>query len=276
MTNRIAPKKRFSQNFLTDNRTAAKIAAALDAAADDVVLEIGPGTGALTKHLLATSCRTIVAVDLDIRSVEALAALADQSGERLQVQHGDILAIQPATLFPDVMPDHRLVIGNIPYAITSDILFWVFEHRETIARAVIMMQKEVALRCVAVPGTKDYGVLSVAAWYVSRPRLLFSVQPGSFFPRPSVTSAVVRFDMRRQVPPVPFGPFMSFVRAAFSQRRKVMANALAGWAHQHRIVLRDVTLPEHLSVTALRAEALSPEQLVELYLHLSSPEDTSA
>ncbi len=276
MTQRIAPKKRFSQNFLTDNRTAAKIAAVLEATPTDVVLEIGPGTGALTKHLLAQPAKRIVAVDLDPRAVESVSGLVAQSDGRLTVQHGDVLQVNLDTLFADVPFGNRLVIGNIPYAITSEILFWLFDARTSLSRAVIMMQKEVALRCVATPGTKDYGVLSVAAWYATVPKLMFAVQPGSFFPRPSVTSAVVRFEMRTEVPNVPFAPFMRFVRAAFSQRRKVMANALASWANQEGISLRTLTLPAHLSVTTLRAEALTPEQLVELYLHLSPPESQSA
>lgn len=276
MTNRITPQKRFSQNFLTDNRTAAKIAAVLEASTDDVVLEIGPGTGALTKHLVALPSRRIVAVDLDPRAVEAISGMVQQSGGRLSVQQGDVLKVRLDDMFADVPSTNRRVIGNIPYAITSEILFWLFEARTSMARAVIMMQKEVALRCVAKPGTKDYGVLTVAAWYATTPKLMFTVQPGSFFPRPSVTSAVVRFDMRTEVPPVPFAPFMSFVRAAFSQRRKVMANALASWANQQGIALRTVTLPEHLSVMTLRAEALSPDQLVELYLNLTKPESQPA
>lgn len=271
MTAKLAPKRRYSQNFLTDGRTAAKIASFLEATPDDVVVEIGPGAGALTQHLVQLACQKVITVDLDPRTEEALAELRGRSGARLDVRIGDILEVSIPDVFVNVPREHRLVIGNIPYAITSDILFWLFEAREQISRAVIMMQKEVALRCTARPGTKDYGILSVATWYTSTASLVLTVQPGSFFPRPSVTSAVVRFRMRTQFPPVPFAPFMTFVRAAFSQRRKVLSNALATWARNVGVDLKSIALPQELQIATQRAEALSPEQLVELYQRLTTP-----
>lgn len=265
----IAPRKRLSQNFLTDGRTAQKIASFLNAAEQDVILEIGPGGGALTEHLLQTKARHIIAVDLDERAVEALQPLIARAGGRLEVRLANVLNLHIHDVFPATPAQQRLVIGNIPYAITSEILFWLFDQRQDLRRAVIMMQREVARRCVARPGSKEYGILSVATWYVSTAAIVATVQPGSFFPRPSVTSAVVRFDVRVQAPTqAPFRPFMEFVRAAFGQRRKVLSNSLEGWARQRGIELTNRTIADGRTIGALRAEQLTPEDLAELYLSL--------
>lgn len=266
----LAPRKRLSQNFLTDGRTAHKIASYLESRATDVILEIGPGGGALTEHLVRTTAHRIVAVDLDARAIEVLQPLVAKAPERLAVRQADILHLQLNEVFPDTAPASRLVIGNIPYAITSEILFWLFSQRRELRRAVIMMQREVARRCVARPGSKDYGILSVATWYASTASIMTTVQPGSFFPRPSVTSAVVRFDLRDHPPTVaPFEAFMEFVRAAFSQRRKVMSNSLSNWAHAHNVNLHAVEVPGGRRLSDLRAEQLSPEELSEVFVELT-------
>ena len=270
MKRRVAPKKSYSQNFLTDGRTAGRIASQLEAGPNDAVIEIGPGTGALTEHLLQGEAAKIVAVELDPRSVEALTDLVDSHHPRLAVLEGSILDIHPEGVIGDTDKEHRLVIGNIPYNITSEILFWIFQHRSSIKRAVIMMQREVARRCVAVPGSKDYGILSVATWYASSAQLAMIVQPGSFFPRPKVTSAVVRFDLRSEPPTsAPFEPFMAFTRAAFGQRRKVLTNALKTWAAAHQV---DLTHPtgEGIDLSKTRAEQLSPVQLANIFVELEA------
>lgn len=256
----VAPKRRFSQNFLTDQRTAQKIASALGIVAGDHVLEIGPGTGALTKWLMTSSAEQILAVDLDERAIRHLEGEQWVDNSKIRFLHKDVLSIHAREMFPDAAPAHRLVIGNIPYAITSEILFWLFEQRFDLRTSVIMMQREVARRCVAQPGSKDYGILSVATWYSAHAKLLFSVQPGSFFPRPEVTSAVVRFDFRTTPPlDIEFHVFMAFVRAAFSQRRKVLSNALSSWWSGTTQDLRTTVGGFDLSLT--RAEQLTPEQL---------------
>lgn len=263
----VAPKRRFSQNFLTDQRTAQKIAASLGIVEGDHVLEIGPGTGALTKWLMTSSATRILAVDLDERAIRHLEGEQWADKRRIQFLHQDVLSVQARQIFPDAAPTHRVVIGNIPYAITSEILFWLFEQRFDLRTSVIMMQREVARRCVAQPGTKDYGILSVATWYSAQAKLLFSVQPGSFFPRPEVTSAVVRFDFRTTPPlDIEFPIFMAFVRAAFSQRRKVLSNALAQWWPGATHDLRTTVGGFDLSLT--RAEQLTAQQLGLICAHL--------
>lgn len=226
----IAPKKRFSQNFLTDPGTADRIVAALDIQPDTVVLEIGPGTGMLTKRLVASQARRVIAIDLDPRAIEHLRQQPWATTSRLDVRHGDALRANLGELFAGVERTSCVIIGNIPYAITADLLFMVFEARLLAHRAVIMMQREVAKRCVATVGSKDYGVLALATWLASDAKQQFTVSPGSFFPKPDVTSAVVRFDLRAtDVVDVAMGEAMRFVRAAFSQRRKVLVNALDTW-----------------------------------------------
>lgn len=265
----FAPSRRFSQNFLTDPRTAQRIVDALDIQAGDVVVEIGPGKGVLTERLLSTSARSVVAVDLDARAIAYIREQDWAATERLRLIQDDILNVN---LHSFLYEGHRiLVLGNIPYAITTPILFWLFESRAVITRFVLMMQREVAQRCVAGPRSKEYGILAVASWYAAEARLLFSVAPGAFFPRPSVTSAVVRFDVRQSDPvPTPFEQFMDFVRASFSQRRKVLLNALASWSQ--RVLgqsIRDIRSTTHsYDLGRLRAEELTPLQLHEVLVNL--------
>jgi 16S rRNA (adenine1518-N6/adenine1519-N6)-dimethyltransferase len=259
----FAPKKRFSQNFLTDQGIAVKIVAAAQVQEGDTVVEIGPGTGALTKFIIQTSAGHIIAVDADERSIEALRGDVTLRDKRVELIKGDILRTQLAPFKPG--PAALRVIGNIPYAITSEILFWLFQQRHEWKRAVIMMQREVAERLVAQPRTKAYGILTLATWYVSTPRMLFHVKPGSFFPRPDVTSAVVAFDaVDERAPDVGFAPFMSVVRAAFSQRRKTLTNSLGPYVKQQcGMDLRDVP-DAPFEFGTVRAEELSPQTFIEL------------
>jgi 16S rRNA (adenine1518-N6/adenine1519-N6)-dimethyltransferase len=265
----FAPRKTFSQNFLTDPGVADRIVASLEVGADDVVLEVGPGTGVLTQRLLRTPARSLVAVDLDPRAIEHVRTQPWAKDARLAIVNGDALRSTASEFFPDVTRAHRAIIGNIPYAITSDLIFWAFAQRSAVSRVVMMMQREVARRCVAGPGTKEYGILSVATWLNAEARILFHVQPGSFFPRPDVTSSVLRFVLREQPPvDVDVDGFMRFVRGAFSMRRKVMTNALNVWAIQSGVTLRSGDLVGGFDLGRTRAEELHPEQLVAVYTAL--------
>jgi 16S rRNA (adenine1518-N6/adenine1519-N6)-dimethyltransferase len=259
----FAPKKRFSQNFLTDQGIAVKIVAALQTTEADTVIEIGPGGGALTKFIVQTSAGRIIAVDADERSITALNADPTFRDQRLELVKADILRTD-LSAYQSTSGVVR-VIGNIPYAITSEILFWLFEQRHAWTRSVIMMQREVAERLVAQPRTKAYGILTLATWYVSAPRMLFHVKPGSFFPRPDVTSAVVSFDaVPERAPDVGFASFMRVVRSAFSQRRKTLANSLGPFVKQQcGMDMRDVP-DAPFEFGTVRAEELSPETFIDL------------
>ncbi len=263
----FAPKRQFSQNFLTDVGIARNIVGQLLLREGDNVLEVGPGKGALTKLLLETPVTFVHAVDLDPRAPEYLALQPWAVSQRFRCSVQDALLVQVGGLFPDVAREHRKIIGNIPYAITSELLFWAFSQHLHAARVVFMMQREVAKRCVAQPGTKDYGILSVATWLHSEAKIAFHVQPGSFFPRPEVTSSVIAFSLRETLPlQLDAGSFMEFVRAAFSQRRKVLSNALASWGSRHGKNLR--TTIGVVDLTRTRAEELTPEALAVLYLDI--------
>lgn len=269
----FAPKKRFSQNFLTDPGTADKIVAALGIVAGDRVLEIGPGTGVLTQRLAASAAAGVIAVDVDPRAVQHIRQAPFAKQGRVDVRELDVMKVDVAAMMAGAGRDHAKVIGNIPYGITSDILFWMFGARAHIARGVIMMQREVAKRCTAAPGTKEHGILSIATWYASKATLLFTVKPGSFFPAPEVTSAVVRFDLRDADPlPIDMETYMAFVRAAFSQRRKVIANGIETYCRQRwKKGARELARPG-MSIDPLkrRAEELSAEDLYELWAQLDA------
>jgi 16S rRNA (adenine1518-N6/adenine1519-N6)-dimethyltransferase len=265
----FAPKKQFSQNFLTDVGIARNIVGQLGIESSDYVLEVGPGKGALTKLLLETEVAAVNAVDLDVRAIEYLKTQTWASDRRLQSSLQDALKVEISAVFPHASRDHRKIIGNIPYAITSDLLFWAFSQHEAASRVVFMMQREVAKRCVGSPGSKDYGILSVATWLHSQAKIAFHVQPGSFFPRPEVTSSVISFALRQTLPMGLDGErFMDFVRSAFSQRRKVLSNALASWGARCNVPVR--VIAGSVDLTKTRAEELSPENLAMLYLELNN------
>ncbi len=255
----ITPKKSLGQNFLVDANIAAKIVREFAPAEGDVVLEIGPGEGALTR-LLAESPARIVAIELDHRAAERIAT---QYGGRVEVIEADVLTIDPADIARRFGVSRLRVIGNIPYYITSPILFHLFDHRECIADAMLMMQREVADRLVAKPRTKEYGILAVVAQTYASPRRLFDVGARCFFPPPKVTSSIVRL------------PFVDMegiaglerehrilVRAAFNQRRKTLRNALAQQLPTQEE--RDRVFTEASVEGGARAEELAPQDFARL------------
>jgi 16S rRNA (adenine1518-N6/adenine1519-N6)-dimethyltransferase len=219
------PKKGFGQNFLVDRSVLERIVAAVQLAPDDRVLEIGPGRGALTR-LLAAQAGRLVAVELDRQLVPLLTAeFADMP--RVTVIEADILAVDlPALLNGGSWK----VAANLPYNISSQVLFRFLEFRQSFSRLVVMLQREVGERLLAGPGGKEYGILSVLFPMFFAVRREFPVRPGSFHPVPKVESLVLSF-----VPlPEPCFPladealFRRLVRAAFGQRRKTLWNCLRG------------------------------------------------
>ena len=254
----VRPKKSLGQNFLRDPNTVRKIVASLQAPPEAHVVEIGPGTGAMTGVLLETYPR-LTAVEVDARAVEHLRAQFPE----LDVRQTDVLEVDWAALAQEKGgPLH--VIGNLPYYITSQILFGLLENRTHLAEAVIMMQREVAERLVAEPRTKAYGILSVFVQLYARPELLFRVSRNVFYPKPDVTSAVIRlaFDPPSSDPVPDPSLLRQVVRAAFNQRRKTLRNSLGRWTRE-----QGLALPEDWS--GRRAEELSPEAFVELARYLA-------
>lgn len=255
----IRPRKRLGQNFLADPNTARKIVAALDVPPGEPVVEIGPGTGALT-GILKQRHERFAAVEIDPRAV----ALLGEAMPDLDVREMDVLRVDWAEMADELGgPVH--VIGNLPYYITTPIVFSLLDAAEAVAQAVVMVQREVARRIVAEPRTREYGILSVVLQRLARPELLFEVSRNVFRPKPDVTSAVLRLDFR-DVPGVDGDPawFRTVVRTAFNQRRKTLRNSLASLGRE---------LPEGWAKA--RAEELPPHEFVALARYLARPTSES-
>ena len=217
--------KRLGQNFLVDGAVVKDIVAAAEIVAGDRVLEIGPGIGTLTQGLLEAGAH-VTAVELD-KKLPAVLAETLASYEHLRVVPGDILKTDIRALMEN---QPFKVAANLPYYITTPILLALLEQRLPITHIVTMVQKEVAERMIAAPGSKIYGALSVAVQYHTEPRIVREVAPRSFIPAPEVASAVIAC-RKREKPPVEVEDermFFRVVRAAFGQRRKTLANALLG------------------------------------------------
>lgn len=221
--NVVRPKKNLGQHFLTDINIARKIVESLS---DDSVnvLEIGSGTGVLTQFLFANTSLNFIALDIDIESIDYL--IQHFPGKDRQILHADFLKCDPTTFF-DKAPFS--IIGNFPYNISSQILFKVLQYRDSIPEVVGMVQKEVAERLAAPPGSKTYGILSVLlqAWY--QIDYLFTVNEQVFNPPPKVKSAVIRL-RRNQTKALGCDErlFVQLVKMTFNQRRKMIRNSLKG------------------------------------------------
>ena len=248
----VRPKKSLGQHFLRDPNMIRKIAAAVEAPADAPVVEIGPGTGALTEELLR-HYDDFTAIEVDERAVEHLRATMPD----LDVRHRDVLEVDWAAL-ADEKGAPLWVVGNLPYYITSPILFSLLDARQHLRRAVVMMQKEVAERLVAVPRKKAYGILSVQLQLLARPTVLFDVSRHVFHPKPDVTSAVVALDF--DAPDdlgVSVEKLRRTVRTAFNQRRKTLRNSLKPITSE-----TGCDVPE--DVAGRRPEALEPARFIPL------------
>ncbi|WP_314363980.1 16S rRNA (adenine(1518)-N(6)/adenine(1519)-N(6))-dimethyltransferase RsmA [uncultured Veillonella sp.] len=219
----IKMSKKLGQNFLIKRGIVDEIVHAAELTPGEPVLEVGPGIGTLTQGL-AQSGADVTAIELDRRLLEVLdTTLA--SYDNVRIVHGDVLKLD----VPAIM-NHKpfKVVANLPYYITTPIIMSLLESKLPIERLVVMVQKEVALRMVAKPGTKDYGALSVAVQYYTEPDIVLDVPPKSFLPAPAVTSSVIRCVLRDK-PPVDVIDeklFFRVVKAGFAQRRKTFANTM--------------------------------------------------
>lgn len=216
----VRPKKHLGQHFLTDHAIAARIVNALITNPGDTVIEIGPGTGILTQFLIKREIR-LLPVEVDHESITHLKKRWPDLKSML-IEH-DFLKLDIDTYTTGSFH----LIGNLPYNISSQILFRVLEFRQRIPSVVCMIQKEVADRIVSPPGSKDYGILSVLLQAFFDIQYLFTVKPGSFFPPPKVTSGVVRF-VRNNTLSLPCDEklFFRVVKTVFNQRRKLIRNSI--------------------------------------------------
>ena len=220
---KLRADKKLGQNFLIDEKVVRQIVEAAELSEADTVLEVGPGIGTLTQGL-AESKAQVVAVELDTRLLPVLATTLE-GYDNVRVVHGDILKVN---IMEEVGAPSFKVCANLPYYITTPIIFALLEKRLPMERLVAMVQKEVAERMAAQPGGKDYGALSVAIQYYTEPEIAFIVPPTSFIPAPAVDSAVI-VCKRREKPPVEVcdeALFFRVVKAAFSLRRKMLSNSL--------------------------------------------------
>lgn len=215
----IRPKKSLGQHFLTDDNIIQKIAEAIPVQEGNRVIEIGPGTGALTGALL-NRFKDVVAVELDQRAIEVL----EQKFEDLEIHHENVLDVDWKAL--SIGKEKTHVVGNLPYYITSQILFSLLENRHLLTDALLMMQKEVAERLVADIRTKDYGILSVQTQLMCTPQILFPVSRHCFSPQPNVESAIVKLTFDKGPLNCSDQDLKTVVRTAFNQRRKKLSNAL--------------------------------------------------
>lgn len=244
----MAPQ-RLGQHFLTGQAILERIASAACPEHESLVIEIGPGKGALTRHLLPRTDR-VVAVEIDTALAGRLRA-GFSAESRLEVVEADVLATDLNQWGPAV------VAGNLPYYITSPIVERVCGLGSNLLRAILMVQKEVAERIVAGPGTRDYGMLSLQAQISTTAEILFTVPPKAFSPPPKVDSAVVRLTPKPE-PEVQDRPgFLEFAGRCFRQKRKTLRNNLIGYYGRERI--------ESWPEASRRAEQLSIPQLAELY-----------
>jgi 16S rRNA (adenine1518-N6/adenine1519-N6)-dimethyltransferase len=215
-------RKRFGQNFLRDDTVIERILAAIDAGPDDTVLEIGPGLGALTRGLLASGCQ-LHAIELD-RDLYADLQQRHAGEPRLRLHQGDALQLDLATLDPAVA--QWRIVGNLPYNISTPLLFHLLDQRQCIHDLHLMLQREVVERMAAAPGSRDYGRLTAMLAPFAEVEPLFDVAPECFVPRPQVWSTVVRLRMRPEPAFAIDARYGRIVAAAFSQRRKTLRNAL--------------------------------------------------
>lgn len=257
---RVAPKKSLGQNFLVDANVAEKIARSFAPEPGEQIMEIGPGEGALTTRLLAAGGK-VIAVEIDPR---AAAAIRERFGEAVRLVEGDILKTDIAQIARQNGLEKIRVIGNIPYYITSPILFHLIDNRDGVKEAVLMMQREVAERLTARPRTKEYGILAVMTQTYCRPERLFNVPPGCFFPRPKVTSTVVRLkfreeEERKEIDGIE-GAHRKLVRAAFGKRRKTLNNSLTELIPNAE-ERADIFAAAQINPNS-RAEELAPEEFL--------------
>ena len=253
------PRKRFGQNFLRDESVIEAIASAIAPAAEDHLVEIGPGEGALTQALIGSGCR-LDAIELDrVLRTRLLAAFSTQSGFTLY--SADALAFDFGSLTREA--ELLRIVGNLPYNISTPLIFRLLDQAELIADMHFMLQLEVVERLAASPGSKDWSRLGVMAQFQCQVEHLLDVPPEAFYPPPKVQSAVVRLTPRTHLPSVEREALAKVVTQAFAQRRKTLRNNFKG-------VLDDSDFEAVQVDASARAETLSIEDFIAIATHLPS------
>lgn len=259
-------QKKFGQNFLIDGRVLDKIIDAANISKEDFVLEIGPGIGTMTQYL-AENAREVMAVEIDKNLIPILEdTLAEY--ENVSIVNEDILKVDIGKIAKERNDGKPIkVVANLPYYITTPIIMGLFESHVPMESITVMVQKEVADRMQAGPGTKDYGALSLAVQYYARPYIVANVPPNCFMPRPKVGSAVIRLT-KYQRPKVDVKNeklMFQLIRASFNQRRKTLQNGIKNFSELSFSKEQVVEALEEMGVSAtVRGEALTLEQFAHL------------
>ena len=259
-------QKKFGQNFLIDSHVLNKIIASADITRDDFVLEIGPGIGTMTQYLAEAAGR-VLAVEIDKTLIpilhETLAAY-----DNVEVINEDVLKLDICKIVEEKNGGKPVkVVANLPYYITTPIIMGLLESHVPVESITVMVQKEVAMRMQAGPGTKDYGALSLAVQYYCEPYIAANVPPNCFMPRPKVGSTVIRLTRYSELPVSTEHEQLMFrlIRASFNQRRKTLANGLNNAPDLHYSKEQIAQAIEKLGVSAsIRGEALTLEQFAKL------------
>jgi len=269
---RVRRKPKLGQHFLSGEPAALRIVEALGDVSKATVLEIGPGRGAIT-GILASRAQRLIAVELD-RVLSAQLRMKFSVLPNVEIIEGDILKIELDTVFgpkPGVLrpglsfsPEPAHVVGNLPYYITSDILLRLFKYHRYFSTIVIMVQKEVGDRLAALPGSRDYGLLSATAQLYSRVEKLFTLPPGAFSPPPKVHSTVVRLTIKPRLESLGVSetPFIDFLKLSFGQKRKTLWNNLKTRYHEDEL---RAALSKSGIKPAIRAEALPLDKSAALF-----------
>ena len=265
-------QKRYGQNFLIDPRVLEKIMNAAEIGPEDCVLEIGPGIGTMTQYLAERAAR-VVAVEIDGELIPILRETLADYKNVLLIQN-DILKVDIKELAREHGNGSPLkVVANLPYYITTPIVMGLLEGGAPVANITVMVQKEVADRMQAGPGTKDYGALSLAVQYYAKPYIAANVPPNCFIPRPNVGSAVIRLT-RHETPPVQAeNPALMFkiIRASFNQRRKTLVNSLNNSPELSCTKEETASALKYLGLPpAVRGEALTLEEFAGLSNYLTA------
>ncbi len=260
---KMPQKAKLGQNFLADHSARSGIVDALGEISEKTVVEIGPGKGAITE-ILARRAQRLIAIELDR---DLAASLKTQfTGSQVEIIEQDILTVDLASLRPGI--EKLLVVGNLPYYITSDILLYLFKYHDAISRSVVMMQREVADRVAAGPGSRNYGLLSATTQLYARVEKLMTLPPAAFSPQPQVHSSVLRltFAPRFEELRVDSAGFIAFLRQCFAQKRKTLLNNLRAAGFDSSSIARAGEIAA-ISMQS-RAETLPLERMAELYRNL--------
>jgi 16S rRNA (adenine1518-N6/adenine1519-N6)-dimethyltransferase len=276
---RTAKKARLGQNFLADAGAAEKIVDALGDVSHSLVVEIGPGRGALTETLVKKAGR-VIAIEFD-RMLATEMRVKYESLPHVEVLEGDVLTVDFSTVLyrtigplddlRPLKPVRARLLGNLPYYITSDILLHIFDFYDQFDLIVIMVQREVADRIAAKPGSRDYGLLSATAQLYAQVEKLFTLPPGAFVPPPKVHSSVLRLRIAPRFAELGVEPakFINFLKLAFAMKRKTLMNNLKKryTGEQIRSALKQAGVRADV-----RAEAMSLERTAEVFNALATPQ----